>query len=107
YDFRLLVDDAHGFGTLGRTGAGVGEEQGVIDDIDLYFSTFAKSMAAIGGFFAGDKDIIRYLKYNSRFQVFAKSLPMGFVEGGLKRLELIRRNPELIEKLWSIVHQLQ
>ena len=107
YDFRLLVDDAHGFGTLGRTGAGVGEEQGVIDDIDLYFATFAKSMAGIGGFFAGDKGIIRYLKYNSRSQVFAKSLPMGFVEGGLKRLELIQTQPELKAHLWDIVDQLQ
>src|SRR5690606_22952147 len=107
YDFRLLVDDAHGFGTLGRTGAGVGEEQGVIDDIDLYFATFAKSMAGIGGFFAGDKGIIRYLKYNARSQVFAKSLPMGFVEGGLKRLELIQTQPELKAHLWDIVNQLQ
>jgi len=107
YDFRLLVDDAHGFGTLGKRGAGVGEEQGVTEGIDLYFATFAKSMAAIGGFFAGEKEVIRYLKYNARSQVFAKSLPMGFVEGGLKRLELIRTQPQLIEKLWNIVHQLQ
>lgn len=107
YDFRLLVDDAHGFGTLGKSGAGVGEEQDVTDGIDLYFATFAKSMAAIGGFFAGEKGVIRYLKYNARSQVFAKSLPMGFVEGGLKRLELIKTHPELKEKLWSIVTQLQ
>src|SRR5690554_453483 len=107
YDFRLLVDDAHGFGTLGKRGAGVGEEQDVTEGIDLYFATFAKSMAAIGGFFAGEKEVIRYLKYNARSQVFAKSLPMGFVEGGLKRLELIRTQPQLIEKLWNIVHQLQ
>lgn len=107
YDFRLLVDDAHGFGTIGKNGAGVGEEQNVIEGIDLYFATFAKSMAGIGGFFAADKEIIRYLKYNSRSQVFAKSLPMGFVEGGLKRLELIQKHPELKEKLWSIVNQLQ
>lgn len=107
YEFRLLVDDAHGFGTIGKTGAGVGEEQGVTEGIDLYFATFAKSMAAIGGFFAADKEIIRYLKYNSRSQVFAKSLPMAFVEGGLKRLELIRNHPELKERLWGIVNLLQ
>lgn len=107
YNFRLLVDDAHGFGTLGKTGAGVGEEQDVTEGIDLYFATFAKSMAGIGGFFAADKAIIRYLKYNSRSQVFAKSLPMGFVEGGLKRLELIRTKPELKERLWNIVRLLQ
>ncbi len=107
YDFRLLVDDAHGFGTLGATGAGVGEEQNVTDGIDLYFATFAKSMAGIGGFFAADKEIIRFLKYNARSQVFAKSLPMGFVEGGLKRLELIRNHPELKDRLWEIVEQLQ
>lgn len=107
YDFRILVDDAHGFGTLGKTGAGVGEEQGVTDGIDLYFSTFAKSMAGIGAFFAADKEIIRYLKYNARSQVFAKSLPMGFVEGGLKRLELIKKNPELKAQLWNIVDKLQ
>lgn len=107
YDFRILVDDAHGFGTIGKTGAGVGEEQGVTEGIDLYFATFAKSMAAIGGFFAADKEIIRYLKYNARSQVFAKTLPMGYVEGGLKRLELIRTHPELKEKLWGIVNQLQ
>lgn len=107
YDFRLLVDDAHGFGTLGATGAGVGEEQNVTEGIDLYFATFAKSMAGIGGFFAGSKEVIRYLKYNARSQVFAKSLPMGFVEGGLKRLELIKNHPELKQNLWNIVHQLQ
>ncbi|GAA5222231.1 aminotransferase class I/II-fold pyridoxal phosphate-dependent enzyme [Membranihabitans marinus] len=107
YDFRLLVDDAHGFGVLGETGAGVGEEQDVIDEIDIYFSTFAKSMAGIGAFFAADKEIIRFLKYNARSQVFAKSLPMGFVEGGLKRLELIKKHPELKDNLWRIVGLLQ
>ena len=107
YDFRLFVDDAHGFGTIGKTGAGVGEAQNVTDGIDLYFATFAKSMAGIGAFFAGDTDVIRYLKYNSRSQVFAKSLPMGYVEGSLKRLELIKTQPELLKKLWEITHALQ
>ena len=90
YQFRLLVDDAHGFGTLGKTGAGAGEEQGVQDQIDVYFSTFAKSMAGIGAFLAGEPDIMQYLKYNMRSQIFAKSLPMPFVIGGLKRLDLLR-----------------
>ena len=107
YDFRLLVDDAHGFGTLGKTGAGAGEEQGVQDDIDIYFATFAKSMAGIGAFVAGDKDLIQYLKYNMRSQVFAKSLPMPMVEGALKRLELLRKSPELKNKLWSVATALQ
>src|SRR5690606_14639932 len=107
YPFRLLVDDAHGFGTMGATGAGVGEEQGVQDQIDLYFSTFAKSMASIGAFIAGDEDVIRYLKYNMRSQIFAKSLPMIMVEGGLKRLELLRNRPELKENLWKVVTALQ
>jgi glycine C-acetyltransferase len=107
YDFRLLVDDAHGFGTLGATGSGAGEEQGVQDDIDLYFSTFAKSMASIGAFVAGDKDIITFLKYNLRSQIFAKSLPMPLVIGALKRLELLRNHPELREKLWENVTLLQ
>ncbi len=107
YGFRLLVDDAHGFGTLGATGAGAGEEQGVQDQIDLYFSTFAKSMAGIGAFFAGDPEIIRYLKYNMRSQIFAKSLPMPFVIGGLKRLALLKKNPELKENLWNIANALQ
>ena len=107
YDFRLLVDDAHGFGTLGKTGAGAGEEQGVQDEIDVYFSTFAKSMAGIGAFFAGEPDIMRYLKYNMRSQIFAKSLPMPFVIGGLKRLELLKKHPELKDKLWRIASALQ
>ena len=107
YDFRLLVDDAHGFGTLGETGAGACEEQGVQDEIDLYFSTFAKSMASIGAFVAGDPDIITYLKYSLRSQIFAKSLPMPFVIGNLKRLELLRTNPQLKEKLWHNVDLLQ
>src|SRR6476620_2940429 len=107
YEFRLLVDDAHGFGTLGKTGAGAGEAQGVQDDIDLYFSTFAKSMASIGAFVAGDKAIIDYIRYNIRSQIFAKSLPMPVVLGNLKRLELLRTQPELREKLWQNARKLQ
>ncbi len=107
YNFRLLVDDAHGFGTLGKTGAGTGEEQGVQDQIDVYFSTFAKSMASIGAFVAADKDIIEYLKYNLRSQMFAKSLPMIQTIGALKRLEMLRTMPELKAKLWENVNALQ
>src|SRR5690349_6564877 len=107
YEFRLLVDDAHGFGTLGKTGAGAGEEQGCQDKIDLYFSTFAKSMASIGAFISGDKKIIDYIRYNIRSQIFAKSLPMPLVIGNLKRLELLRTHPELKEKLWSNARRLQ
>ena len=107
YNFRLLVDDAHGFGTLGKTGAGAGEEQGVQDEIDVYFSTFAKSMANIGAFVAGDKDVIDYLKYNLRSQMFAKALPMIQTIGSLKRLELLRNHPELKDKLWENVNALQ
>lgn len=107
FDFRLLVDDAHGFGTLGKTGAGAGEEQGVQDEIDLYFSTFAKSMASIGAFIAGEKHVIQFLKYNMRSQIFAKSLPMLLVEGALKRLDMIRTKPELKENLWKIVYALR
>ena len=107
FNFRFLVDDAHGFGTLGKTGAGAGEEQGVQDDIDVYFATFAKSMASTGAFIAADKEIIDYLKYNLRSQVFAKSLQMQLVKGALKRLDMIRTMPELKEKLWVIVNALQ
>jgi glycine C-acetyltransferase len=107
YEFRLLVDDAHGFGTLGQTGAGAGEAQGVQDRIDLYFSTFAKSMASIGAFVAGDRVIIDYIRYNIRSQIFAKSLPMPIVLGNLKRLELLRTKPELREKLWENARKLQ
>lgn len=107
FQFRLLVDDAHGFGTMGPTGAGTGEELGCQDEIDIYFSTFAKSMAAIGAFVAGDAAIIKFLKYNMRSQIFAKSLPMPFVIGGLKRLSMLRDNPEHKAKLWKIVNALQ
>ncbi len=107
FEFRLLVDDAHGYGTLGETGAGAGEAQGVQDEIDIYFSTFAKSMAGIGAFAAGDKYMIDFLRYNLRSQVFAKSLPMPMVMGALKRYELLRTMPELREKLWENVHALQ
>ena len=107
YEFRLLVDDAHGFGTLGKTGAGAGEEQGCQDSIDLYFSTFAKSMASIGAFIAGPRVIIDYIRYNVRSQIFAKSLPMPIVVGNLKRLDMLRTMPELKEKLWSNAQKLQ
>jgi glycine C-acetyltransferase len=107
YEFRLLVDDAHGFGTLGTTGAGAGEEQGCQDEIDLYFSTFAKSMASIGAFLAGPHTIIDYIRYNVRSQIFAKSLPMPYVIGNLKRLHLLRSKPELKEKLWDNARKLQ
>lgn len=108
YNFRLLVDDAHGFGTMGENGGGVGEMFGVSAEVDLYFSTFAKSMAAIGAFVAADDpDIIMYLKYNMRSQTYAKALPMPYVEAGRKRLELIKKHPELRENLWKIVGALQ
>ena len=107
YNFRILLDDAHGFGTLGKTGAGAGEEQGCQDEIDLYFSTFAKSMASIGAFLAGDKNIIDYIRYNIRSQIFAKSLPMPLVIGNLKRLELLRTQPHLKDKLWENAMKLQ
>jgi glycine C-acetyltransferase len=108
YDFRLFVDDAHGFGTMGENGGGVGELLGVQDGIDLYFSTFAKSMAAIGAFVASnDPEIIMYLKYNMRSQTYAKALPMPFVVAGRRRLQLIKELPELREKLWENVKALQ
>jgi len=107
YNFRILVDDAHGFGTLGKRGAGTGEEQGVQDGIDVYFATFAKSMASTGAFFAADKEIIDFMKYNMRSQMFAKSLQMQLVVGALKRLDMLRTMPELKEKLWDNVRALQ
>jgi len=107
FKFRLLVDDAHGFGTMGKTGAGAGEHYGVQDEIDLYFATFAKSMAGIGAFIAAEKEIVDYLRYNMRSQTFAKSLPMPMVIGALKRLELLQTKPELKSNLWKIVDALQ
>ncbi len=107
YEFRLMVDDAHGFGMLGPTGAGACEEQGIMDDVDIYFSTFAKSMASIGAFFAGEKSMIQHLRFTMRSQIFAKSMPMPIVIGALKRLELLRNKPELREKLWDNVRYLQ
>lgn len=107
FDFRLLIDDAHGFGTMGKTGAGTDEEQGVQDQVDLYFSTFAKSMASIGAFIAGDPDVIMFLRYNMRSQIFAKALPMLLVAGALKRLELLKTQPQLKDNLWKIVGALR
>lgn len=107
FNFRFFVDDAHGFGTLGATGAGAGEEQGVQDGIDVYFATFAKSMASTGAFIAADQEIIDYLKYNLRSQMFAKSLQMQLVVGALKRLDMLRTTPELKQNLWTIVNALQ
>ena len=107
FDFRLLVDDAHGFGTMGKTGAGAHEEQDCIEGVDVYFATFAKSMAGIGAFVAGRKEVIDYLRYNMRSQIFAKALPMPMVLGLKKRFELLKSKPELREKLWKIANQLQ
>jgi glycine C-acetyltransferase len=107
FNFRLLIDDAHGFGTLGKTGAGAHEEQNCIEGVDVYFGTFAKSMAGIGAFVASTKEITMYLRYNMRSQTFAKSLPMPMVMGLLKRLELLKSKPELKAKLWEIATALQ
>ncbi len=107
YNFRLFVDDAHGFGTMGKTGAGTAEEQNCTEGVDIYFSTFAKSMAGIGAFIASEPHVIKFLRYNLRSQIYAKALPMPLVIGSLKRLELIRTRPELKERLWTIVHALQ
>jgi len=107
YQFRFLVDDAHGFGTMGATGSGTGEHFGVQDEIDIYFATFAKSMAGIGGFVASTNDVINYLRYNLRSQIYAKSLPMAMTLGAMKRLEFIQAHPEQKEKLWIIVRALQ
>lgn len=107
YNFRFLVDDAHGFGTMGATGAGVTEHFGVMDGVDLYFGTFAKAMAGIGGFIAGPAHVINYLRYNMRSQIFAKSLPMPMVIGALKRLDLLQNEPQLRNKLWEVVNALQ
>lgn len=107
YQFRLFVDDAHGIGTMGKTGGGTGQEQNCQDGIDIYFGTFAKSFALIGGFISSEKDIITYLRYNMRSQIFAKSMPLPIVLGALKRLELMRKHPEYREKLWEITNALQ
>ncbi|MBW7844891.1 MAG: aminotransferase class I/II-fold pyridoxal phosphate-dependent enzyme [Bacteroidia bacterium] len=107
FDFRLFVDDAHGFGSIGTGGRGVGFEQNCNDGIDIYFGTFAKSMALIGGFIAAKKDVVKFLRYNLRSQIYAKSVPMPMVKGALKRLDLIRKHPEYKEKLWTIVRALQ
>ncbi len=107
YDFRLMIDDAHGFGTMGETGAGVSEHFGVMDEVDIYFATFAKSMAGIGAFVASDKAIVDSLKYNMRSQIFAKSLPMPMVVGALKRLEILQTQPQHRENLWKVAKMLQ
>lgn len=107
YEFRILIDDAHGFGYMGPTGAGADEAQGCQKDIDLYFSTFVKSMGSIGAFISGPKDVLKYLRYNVRSQIFAKSLPLMIVEGMLKRMEMVKSMPELREKLWHNVTRLQ
>ena len=107
FKFRLLVDDAHGFGTMGKTGAGTPEHFGVIDGVDVLFNTFAKSMAGIGAFVSSEKYIVDYLRYNMRSQTYAKALPMPMVKGALKRLDMIRKHPEFKDNLWTIVHALQ
>ncbi len=107
FNFRILVDDAHGVGIMGETGAGTHQHLGVVDEIDLFFGTFAKAFASIGAFVAGPKEIITYLMYNMRSQIYAKSLPMPLVAGALKRLEIMRNHPELREKLWIIATALQ
>lgn len=107
FNFRLFVDDAHGIGTMGATGGGTGQEQGCQAGIDIYFGTFAKSFALIGGFVSSDEQIVEYLRYNMRSQIFAKSLPLTLVVGALKRLELMRKHPEFKDKLWEITHALQ
>lgn len=107
FNFRLMVDDAHGFGTMGKTGVGAGEEQGVQEDIDIYFSTFAKSMACVGAFISSKEQVVDYLRYNTRSQIFAKALPMPLVEGLIKRLELLQSEPQLRDNLWKVVKALQ
>jgi glycine C-acetyltransferase len=107
FNFRLLIDDAHGFGTMGPTGAGTHEAQNCIEGIDVYFGTFAKSMAGIGGFVASSEEIVNYLRYNMRSQTFAKALPMPMVVGLRKRLEILKAEPQLREKLWTIAKALQ
>jgi len=107
FNFRLFVDDAHGFGTMGKTGAGTAEEQDCTEGVDIYFSTFAKSMAGIGAFIASEPHVIKFLRYNMRSQIYAKALPMPLVVGSIKRLAMIRTQPELKDKLWTITNALQ
>ena len=107
FNFRIFVDDAHGIGTMGNTGAGSGEELGCQDQIDVYFGTFAKSFASVGAFISSTEDVVEYLRYNMRSQIFAKSLPMPIVEGAIKRLEIMRRGTEQKDKLWAIANSLQ
>ena len=107
FNFRLFVDYAHGFGTMGKTGAGTAEEQDCTEGVDIYFSTFAKSMAGIGAFIASEPHVIKFLRYNMRSQIYAKALPMPLVIGSIKRLEMIRTQPELKDKLWTITNALQ
>jgi len=107
YNFRFMIDDAHGFGVMGAGGRGVSEHYGVMDEVDIYFATFAKSMAGIGGFFASTKKVVNYLRFSLRSQIYAKSLPMPMTIGAIKRLEMIRNHPEFREKLWTIVNALQ
>ncbi|HCB87817.1 MAG TPA: 8-amino-7-oxononanoate synthase [Porphyromonadaceae bacterium] len=107
FNFRLMIDDAHGFGTMGKTGAGASEHFGLMNEVDIYFATFAKSMAGIGAFVASDKAIVDSLKYNMRSQIFAKSLPMPMVIGALKRLDILQNRPEIRENLWKIAKALQ
>jgi glycine C-acetyltransferase len=107
FKFRLFVDDAHGIGTLGATGGGTGQEQNCQDGIDVYFGTFAKSFALIGGFISAEEQVVEFLRYNMRSQIFAKSLPLPLVYGALKRLELMRTKPELKDNLWKITNALQ
>jgi glycine C-acetyltransferase len=107
FNFRLMIDDAHGFGTMGKTGAGASEHFGLMNEVDIYFATFAKSMAGIGAFVASDKAVVDSLKYNMRSQIFAKSLPMPMVIGALKRLDILQNRPEIRENLWKIAKALQ
>jgi len=107
YGFRLFIDDAHGFGTIGDCGRGAADVQGVMDKVDVYFGTFAKAMATIGAFVASDEQVIEYMRYNMRSQTFAKSLPLPIVIGAIKRLEMMRTRPELQTQLWHIAKTLQ
>tara|TARA_B100000963_G_C22626439_1_gene672611 strand:+ start:244 stop:1494 length:1251 start_codon:yes stop_codon:yes gene_type:complete len=107
YKFRFLVDDAHGFGTLGKNGSGTGDEQAIQEEIDVYFATFAKSIASTGAFIAGSKEVIDFLKYNMRSQMFAKSLQSVLVYGIIKRIEMMKSRPEFKKRLWDNVFSLQ